>query len=257
MHPMSEITPLQRHQPMAPLLVLLPAFGMIAVLPRQVSAVQTQLLSPDSIAAHPAIAVTALPFAQVTAESFFNQGLEKYQRKDYSGAIEAWNQAIRLDARYATAYYNRGVARHRLGESKVALFDLTEAIRLKPDYAEAYYVRGLIISEQFGDNQTAIKDFSQAIRIRPDYAAAYFKRGNARHRLGDNQGGIEDFNRAIQLNPADADAYFNRGVVRYKLGDRPGAVKDIQQASDLYRKQGDKTSYDRAVGALKQIQNER
>jgi tetratricopeptide (TPR) repeat protein len=203
----------------------------------------------------PSVQAQTVPMwiAQSSAQEIFAQGLEKYKRGDYPGAIEKWTEAIKLNPKFAEAYYNRGAAR-RFTDVQSAIADINQAITLKPDYPEAYYLRGLLQTESLNNHTAAVEDFSQAIRLQPKYAAAYFKRGNTRYRLGDTKGALADYNQAIAIEPDYADVYFNRAVIYYKQGDRQQALKDLQQAANLYQKQGDRQNYQRVMNAIKQVQ---
>ena len=46
------------------------------------------------------------------------------------GALQDYNEAIRLKPDYALAFYNRGIARRDKGDVEGALQDYNEAIRL-------------------------------------------------------------------------------------------------------------------------------
>ena len=58
-------------------------------------------------------------------------------------AIDAYNEAIRLDPDDAAAYNNRGNAKSNLEQYEEAIADYNQAIRLDPDYAVAYYSRAI------------------------------------------------------------------------------------------------------------------
>ncbi|MEB3309318.1 MAG: tetratricopeptide repeat protein [Snowella sp.] len=65
--------------------------------------------------------------------SFYNdRGYQKYNDKDYIGAIADFNQALKLDPGLADSYYNRGLANQALGYDKLAEQDLYKAISLDP-----------------------------------------------------------------------------------------------------------------------------
>ncbi len=170
-----------------------------------------------------------LRIEQKSAESYYKEGLEKYNNKDFSGAIEDYNQAIKINSNYADAYYNRGLARSNLGDNQTALEDYNQAIKFNPNYTQAFINRGLIRSE-LGDNQAAIEDYNQAIKINPNYALTYYNRGLARSTLGDRQAAIEDYNQAIKINPNYAEAFINRGLIRSELGNTQAAIQDYNQA---------------------------
>ena len=65
-------------------------------------------------------------------------GVKLQTQGDFLGAIEEFNEAIRLDPGNSNAYTNRGFAYNQLGMYQRAIEDLDDAIRLDPDRAEAY-----------------------------------------------------------------------------------------------------------------------
>ncbi|TFI53062.1 serine protease [Mastigocladus laminosus UU774] len=163
------------------------------------------------------------------ADDFLIKAKEKYDQKDYKGAIVDLTEAIRLNPNYANAYYNRGLVRGDLGDKQGAVADYTSAIKINPNDAYAYNNRGLVRGD-LGDKQGAIADYTSAIKINPNDDMAYNDRGVARAESGDKQGAIVDFNTAIKINPNDALAYNNRGLARSELGDKQGAITDYTSA---------------------------
>jgi len=163
------------------------------------------------------------------ANAYYNRGNVRDDLGDKQGAIDDYNLAIKINPNYALAYNNRGNARADLGDKPRAIDDFNQAIKFNPNYALAYSNRGTVRYE-LGDKPGAIDDFNQAIKFNPNYANAYYNRGNVRADLGDKPRAIDDFNLAIKINPNLAQAYNNRGVVRDELGDKPGAIDDYTQA---------------------------
>jgi tetratricopeptide (TPR) repeat protein len=129
----------------------------------------------------------------------------------------------------ASQYFNRAVEKQKNGDQEGALQDFNEAIRLQPDYVEAYNERGEI-RKSLGDTKGAISDFSQAIQLKPNFAYAYNNRGVVRYYSSDKKGAIEDYNKAIELNPMYAEAYSNRGLA---LVDRQEAILDHSRAIQI------------------------
>jgi tetratricopeptide (TPR) repeat protein len=91
-----------------------------------------------------------------------------------------------------------------LGDRQGAIQDYNEAIRLNPKDAFAYTNRGNARAD-LGDRQGAIQDYNEAIRLNPQFAFAYTNRGSARSALGDKQGAIADYQKAADLARAQGN----------------------------------------------------
>ena len=73
-----------------------------------------------------------------TAENYLDKGVDKYNKGDYSGAIQDFNKAIELDPNDAEAYGGRGLAKILLGQKDSGCLDLSKAGEL--GYMDAYDV---------------------------------------------------------------------------------------------------------------------
>ena len=79
-------------------------------------------------------------------------------------AIAEFNQAIKLNPKYAEAYYNRGNIYNNQGKYDLALAEFNQAIKFKPKYAKAYYNRGLVYKTQ-RNIERVISDFEKAAKL--------------------------------------------------------------------------------------------
>ena len=70
---------------------------------------------------------------QTSLRHYNNRGLARQAKGDLDGALDDYNEAIRLKPDEADVYYNRGITRKAKGDMDGALDDYNEAIRLKPD----------------------------------------------------------------------------------------------------------------------------
>ncbi|WP_166482214.1 tetratricopeptide repeat protein [Scytonema sp. UIC 10036] len=95
---------------------------------------------------------------------FVNRGRDRFQRKDYKGAVEDFDRAIILNPNDANAYYHRGLLLHELG-----------------------------------DNLNAVLNFDRALQLNPRYADAYLRRAGARYNIGDRPGTIQDLQLAAKF----------------------------------------------------------
>lgn len=91
-------------------------------------------------------------------KEFLDMGVYKYEQKDYKGAIEKFNMAIRLSPTDADALVLRGQSKYMLMQYKDAMDDFSKAIDLQSEYAEAYDLRGLCKAE-LGDKDGACDDW--------------------------------------------------------------------------------------------------
>ena len=155
------------------------------------------------------VAVTAACSEDVSAN---DQGMIYFEQGDYKEAIDAFDEAIKLDPQDAIAYYNRGVAYKSLGQSSQGQ---QSGVQLR-----------------LGQYRSAIQDFDQAIRLNPQ-ADAYYNRGVAHRYLDQFELALEDFDKAIRLNPQHAEAYNWRGAVYGAIGNSTEAERDIAKAKEL------------------------
>ena len=161
----------------------------------------------------------------MSAEDWFNSGLDKFDSEDYQGAISDYTRAIAIDPLYSDAYNSRGLARE-LSDPKGAIADFSKAIETNPQNADAYSNRAQL-KLTLEDYQGALADFSIAIEINPKDSYSYLLRGVTKAtELDDFQGAIDDYTKAIEINPLDADAYGNRAISKAELGDLKSAIAD-------------------------------
>ena len=93
------------------------------------------------------ITAPSLQVAQApTTEGLFLKGADKAQKRDYQGAINDFNQALKVNPNYAQAYHSRGKTRLELKDNRGAINDFNQAIKINPQYADAYSSRSFACS---------------------------------------------------------------------------------------------------------------
>ncbi|MBW4683275.1 MAG: tetratricopeptide repeat protein [Microcoleus vaginatus WJT46-NPBG5] len=195
---------------------------------------------------------------------YYNQGITKAKRGDCAGAIEAFNQALRVNSNLVEAYIKRGIARAKLGQQPAAIEDFNQAIRINPNDAGVYINRGKIRTD-IDDMQGAIEDYRKAAKLffeqkdranyrqalstfkqlqqqqnRPDRengssqaAEEFLNQGLYNAKIGNYKGAIEDFTQVVHLDSQHYTAYYYRGIARFKLGENQGAKADFTQALQI------------------------
>ena len=180
---------------------------------------------------------SAVPVTEAPAH--YEDGVALQEEGHLEEAIDAFDDAIRLDPQFALAYHSRGKAYAALFQHERAILDYDEAIRLNPKIASAYDDRGFSYG-RLNRYRRAVDDFDEAIRLDPTIASAYNNRGLAYGRLSQYQRAVDDFDEAVRLDPQDATVYLNRGLAYFNLGwyeggyDRSYDLRLYEEAIDNY-----------------------
>lgn len=120
-------------------------------------------------------------------------------------ALDCYEQALALDARYALALRGKSLALLNLNHTIDALAAANEAIRLDPEDAAAHYNKGLILSHMRRYDE-ALPALDDALRLHPQFGWALIARGQALAELGRNGEALAALDQALALTPNDADA---------------------------------------------------
>ena len=132
---------------------------------------------------------------------FYNKGDEKFEAKDYYGAIYEYTKSIEaIDYIYPPAYINRALCKAKIGDLKSAFDDIDYIINeIDLDVGFFYYYRGVIKLENEKNYYGAIADFMKAIEIEGEVAEYRFKLGLAKYKIGDTNGACNDWKKAVEL----------------------------------------------------------
>jgi tetratricopeptide (TPR) repeat protein len=177
-------------------------------------------------------------FAQ-KVDDIINEGITKFEAKEYVEAILLFNRAIERDANAHRAYFMRGNIKKLFEDIHGAMKDYNRAIEINPKFTEAYLERGnikYILQDYYG----AIDDFSKVINVQQNNVEAYFKRGQAKQQLEAYEDAINDCTKILEINPKNVDAYYLRGVLRIEYGQRTLGCLDLSKAGEL----GDLKAYE-------------
>jgi tetratricopeptide (TPR) repeat protein len=169
---------------------------------------------------------------QSTTNNFYLQAGDKFNKKDFKGAITDLDKVIAINPNDEKAYGSRGATYAYLKDYPKAIADFNKAISINPKLLAAYYHRGFVYSI-LKDYPRAIVDFDKAIAINPHLADAYYNRGKAYINLNDDAKAILDYSKAISLNPKFAEVYVNRSIAFKTLKEYSKALSDLEQAISI------------------------
>ncbi|MBC7162892.1 MAG: serine protease [Immundisolibacter sp.] len=168
------------------------------------------------------------PTAQ-PAISWLNKALELEGEKDWPGLLkhaQAWTRAQSQDS---MAWYSLGFAYGQAGQTTKAIEAFQQALRINPEQAEAWNNLG-VVYRQAGQTAKAIEAFQQALRINPEHAKAWNNLGVAYRNAGQTTKEIEAYQQALRINPEQAEAWNDLGIAYGQAGQTTKAIEAFQQA---------------------------
>ena len=134
-------------------------------------------------------------------------------------AIQAYENALKLNPDYAEAYCNMGNALQKQGETLEAIKACKKAITINPKSAEAFNNLGLAL-QNHGKMKEALVSYNKAIEICPNIPEPYNNIGNILKDEGKLEEAITAYKKAISMQPSFTEAHRNLSdVKRYNIND--------------------------------------
>jgi TolB-like protein/tetratricopeptide (TPR) repeat protein len=178
----------------------------------------------------------ALELAPDLAEAHASRGLALSLSKDYSGAAQEFEKAIRLDPRLFEAYYfyARSCFAQGLREQAAHLFE--QAMKVRPeDYSAPALVRGVYVA--LGRDAEANEMLRRVVQLTSDRLAAYpddaralYLGGGALMSLGQKEKGMEWARRAVAVDPTDTGTLYNVACLYSLEGQKEEAMTYLEKA---------------------------
>ncbi|HVF51737.1 MAG TPA: tetratricopeptide repeat protein [Pyrinomonadaceae bacterium] len=143
------------------------------------------------------------------AQGLFQKGVEAYKRNRDAEAVEAFEQAIRVEPDFADAHFRLGLAYAATGrkdESKKSYEASVKAykklLQRKSKNADAHYRLGLAYDKLYKPEE-AVKEFKEAVRYQTGDAAKYYELGLAHMKLAEYREAVAALNKSLDLDPDD------------------------------------------------------
>jgi len=138
---------------------------------------------------------------------------------DARKAIDFYDQAIALDAHYASAYANLANTWARLGATFLngedqrqayakARAAVDQALQLDPDLATAHFSRGLLLQWTDFDWTGAEAEYRRAVELAPNDSLSTFGSGHLSGVLGHPQRAIPLIRQSIAVDPRNSSSYY-------------------------------------------------
>jgi tetratricopeptide (TPR) repeat protein len=183
------------------------------------------------------------------ALGFSQQGLDKYQVKDYIGAIAAFTKAINAQPTNKNFYTMRGTAFEDIGKDIEAEKDFRKTLELLPTDSVAAYRLGMVYFRK-KDFENAVKWLKIAYSNSTDLGLKHLgisenniffvhkkiiagNLGNFLIQLKRYEESFKYLDEAIKLDPNYANPYMNKGLALVQSGKQDDGLKYIKKASEL------------------------
>ena len=150
-------------------------------------------------------------------------------RRDLPRAIAAFDDAVRLDPRNASALAGRAFAHWNAGDIDAAIRDYGASIDREPSNAATRLNRAIAYNRK-GEYRLAIDDLDRALAVEPSNADALNSRCWARAVLAYLEEALTDCSKALSVRPGDVDTLDSRGFVLLRLGRLDRAIADYDAA---------------------------
>ncbi len=165
-----------------------------------------------------------------------NSVLEKCREGDqfrnqqhYSQALQAYEEALRMDPLNFYAWNGKGTVLYNQGNYRKALEAYLRAAEIEPDNAVVWVSAGLVLI-RLQRYQQALVHFSRALSIDPQYVAAWNGKADAQLDLNMPDEALASYEHALSLDPKSFQAWNGLGNARSCLRDFLGAVDAYTRA---------------------------
>jgi tetratricopeptide (TPR) repeat protein len=163
------------------------------------------------------------------ARSFLDKGKELYRTDQDSQAVEAFEQAIKLDPELAEAHFRLGLSYDALGKEQEAESEYKKAVETYKKYlaenpkdAEGHYNLGQAYAGLHLYSE-AVREYRQATKLETDDADIYYDLGTALMKLAQYTEAAAAFSKSLEIDPEnyraqDALEEAREGIKRISAG---------------------------------------
>jgi tetratricopeptide (TPR) repeat protein/predicted ATP-binding protein involved in virulence len=167
------------------------------------------------------------------------KGCDLLDNEDYSGALELFEQALKIAPKDTTALLNKGAAQSNLGKNLEARRTYEEILLIDPDSENDpvfLHNRGRVHIE-LGNYLQGLNDLNRALKkskndTQPS-AELWYDRGIALSALGRYNDAIKSYKKSLEIKPDDADVLNNMGFDFRELGKDERAKDAFEKALKL------------------------
>ena len=172
------------------------------------------------------------------AFDLFFKGNDFFTKGEYEKAIESYDAALEINARYNEAWTNKGIAYGHL-KNHLEMYDsCNEATKIEPKDFNAWNCKGQAkyALERYKD---ASEDYQKAIDIKPDDPLFPSNKGESLLELKQYERAIGLFDQALKLDPEYLLALNNKGRALREQKQYDEALDIFEKATNIARTKGE------------------
>ena len=159
------------------------------------------------------------------------EGDQLHNQANYAGALQKYDQAIRLVPNYADSYFLMGRAYYKLNDYPAALTAARKATQLQPNDHRYQGLLGdiYLFGQTTRDYRKASEAYRQALRIDSGNSYYWAALGDSYFNLSEWQNAIDSYKKSVAIRPDQA-------AVHYWMGNACFNLKKYNEAIPAYDK---------------------
>ena len=151
------------------------------------------------------------PYAFNDKDFFVTKSLAYEKMNQNEKALEAINEAIKIDENFSFAWLVRGKQFVELGRKEEAIKSMNRSLEIEPESEVGLEERVLLLRD-LGKYKKMLSDCNHLIEINPDSHFAWHERAIALDKLHHHEEALECIKQAISLNPKCLRAWRFKGI---------------------------------------------
>ncbi|MEW5978264.1 MAG: tetratricopeptide repeat protein [Acidobacteriota bacterium] len=166
----------------------------------------------------------------------FTMGLSRYNLGQYREALDLFQKALRLDAKFHQAMHYSGQCYANLEDYSAAARCQREAIKMNPSEHTYHFYLGWVLL-RLGLSQEAEEQFQEAVRLAPSYAPAHYELGKLLLDQDKVPQAIARLTQAIEADPLFDQSYYQLSRAYRKAGDSAQAAVYLSRFQEAKRQE--------------------
>jgi len=183
--------------------------------------------NPDQTANSDAPATPLQGFTD--AETAFAEGNKFFDDNKIDQAIEAYEQAVKLNPDFAEAYFKLGIS-YQIREKENEKAALDDANVMPTPEGSKEKIRTKDSEKAF---EKAVAAYKKILENNPKDDAAIFNLGRSYDKLNEDKEALKAFREAVELQPDNSDYQTELGKILIKLAQYYEAVRVLKKALEL------------------------